>query len=123
MKLKEKLIVKNFGPIVKAEIDIKPFMVFIGESGSGKSVILKLLSLFRWTFKKTMINDLYRYIGRKVYYEFDIEDILNYANKSDIKVSTNKKGTVLNERVQYLNINNSNASNVSQSDSKVKLIL
>lgn len=61
MKLKEKLIVKNFGPIVKAEIDIKPFMVFIGESGSGKSVILKLLSLFRWTFKKTMINDLYIY--------------------------------------------------------------
>ncbi len=30
----------------------------------------------------------------------DIEDILNYANKSDIKVSTNKKGTV--EKVNYM---------------------
>ncbi|WP_302368602.1 AAA family ATPase [Brachyspira aalborgi] len=83
MKLKEKLIVKNFGPIVEAEIDIKPFMVFIGESGSGKSVILKLLSLFRWTFKKTMINDLYIYIGRKVYYEFDIEDMLKSSGLED----------------------------------------
>lgn len=83
MKLKEKLIVKNFGPIVEAEIDIKPFMVFIGESGSGKSIILKLLSLFRWTFKKTMVNYLYRYIGRKVYYEFDIEDMLKSSGLED----------------------------------------
>lgn len=49
---KERLIIKNFGPIVEADIEIKPFMVFIGESGSGKSVILKLLSLLRWIAKK-----------------------------------------------------------------------
>lgn len=55
MKTQERLIIKNFGPIVKAEIDIKPFMVFIGESGSGKSVILKLLSLFRWIYKQQQL--------------------------------------------------------------------
>ena len=55
MKIQERLIIKNFGPIVKAEIDIKPFMVFIGESGSGKSVILKLLSLFRWMYKQQQL--------------------------------------------------------------------
>ena len=55
MKIQERLIIKNFGPIVKAEIDIKPFMVFIGESGSGKSVILKLLSLFRWIYKQQQL--------------------------------------------------------------------
>lgn len=86
MKLKEKLIIKNFGPIVEAEIDIKPFMVFIGESGSGKSVILKLLSLFRWVFKKTMINDLYKHIGRKLYYEFDIENMLKSSGLEDFCV-------------------------------------
>lgn len=86
MKLKEKLIIKNFGPIVEAEIDIKPFMVFIGESGSGKSVILKLLSLFRWVFKKTMINDLYKHIGRKLYYEFDIENMLKSSGLDDFCV-------------------------------------
>lgn len=52
MKTREQLIIKNFGPIASATIDIKPFMVFIGESGSGKSVILKLLSLFRWIHKQ-----------------------------------------------------------------------
>lgn len=52
MKTREQLIIKNFGPIANATIDIKPFMVFIGESGSGKSVILKLLSLFRWIHKQ-----------------------------------------------------------------------
>lgn len=83
MEVKEKLIIKNFGPIVEAKIDIKPFMVFIGESGSGKSVILKLLSLFRWTFKKTMINDLYRYIGAKASYKFFIEDMLKSSGLED----------------------------------------
>lgn len=55
MKTREQLIIKNFGPIASATIDIKPFMVFIGESGSGKSVILKLLSLFRWIYKRQQL--------------------------------------------------------------------
>lgn len=55
MKTREQLIIKNFGPITSATIDIKPFMVFIGESGSGKSVILKLLSLFRWIYKRQQL--------------------------------------------------------------------
>lgn len=40
MKNKERLVIKNFGHIVKTDIEINPFMAFIGESGSGKSVIL-----------------------------------------------------------------------------------
>lgn len=55
MKTREQLIIKNFGPIASATINIKPFMVFIGESGSGKSVILKLLSLFRWIYKRQQL--------------------------------------------------------------------
>lgn len=37
MKNKERLVIRNFGFIVEADIEIKPFMIFIGESGSGKS--------------------------------------------------------------------------------------
>lgn len=55
MKTREQLIIKNFGPIASATVNIKPFMVFIGESGSGKSVILKLLSLFRWIYKRQQL--------------------------------------------------------------------
>ena len=48
----EYLKIENFGPILEIELDdIRPLTVFIGESGSGKSTIMKVLSLFRWMFK------------------------------------------------------------------------
>ncbi|MDR1201133.1 MAG: AAA family ATPase [Tannerellaceae bacterium] len=50
--MKESIVIRNFGPIRCVEIsDIKPFIVFIGGSGSGKSTILKVLALFRWIYK------------------------------------------------------------------------
>ena len=53
--MKEYLAIKNFGPIDDVVIDdIKPFTVFIGESGCGKSTIMKVLALFRWMYK--MVN-------------------------------------------------------------------
>lgn len=55
--MKESLIIRNFGPIKDIEIgDIRPFTVFIGESGSGKSTILKVVALFRWIFKMVSIR-------------------------------------------------------------------
>lgn len=51
--MKESLLIKNFGPILEIELDnIVPLTVFIGESGSGKSTIIKVLILFRWIYKK-----------------------------------------------------------------------
>jgi ABC-type ATPase involved in cell division len=51
----ESIIIRNFGPVKDIEIrPISPFTVFIGESGSGKSTIMKLLVLFRYLFK--MVN-------------------------------------------------------------------
>jgi predicted ATPase len=53
--MKESIIIRNFGPIKEIEIDdIRPFTVFIGESGSGKSTVMKVLVLFRWIYK--MLN-------------------------------------------------------------------
>lgn len=47
----EKLEIKNFGPIVDVNIDLKPVMVFIGNQATGKSTISKLIALFRgWEF-------------------------------------------------------------------------
>lgn len=81
---KERLIIKNFGPIVEAEIEIKPFMVFIGESGSGKSVILKLLSLFRWIYKKLALKSLSKSVGiTKEHYRFRIERMLRESGLED----------------------------------------
>ena len=43
----EKLSIRNFGPIVNADIDLKRINVFIGPQGSGKSTVAKVVSAFR----------------------------------------------------------------------------
>ena len=48
----ESITIKNLGPIKEIHIEnITPLMVFIGESGSGKSTIMKAIALFRWIYK------------------------------------------------------------------------
>ena len=42
---KDKLIVKNFGPIKEVDINLAKVTVFIGEQASGKSVLAKLAAL------------------------------------------------------------------------------
>jgi predicted ATPase len=49
-KTMEKLIVKNFGPIKEAEIDLTKYVVFIGDTSTGKSVLAKLIAIFRDSF-------------------------------------------------------------------------
>jgi AAA15 family ATPase/GTPase len=46
--LSEKLIIRNFGPIVNVELDLKKFNVIIGEQATGKSTIAKVLSVCRY---------------------------------------------------------------------------
>lgn len=53
MMQKESLIIKHFGPIKEVNLEeVKPFTFFIGESGSGKSTILKVLALMRHMYKQ-----------------------------------------------------------------------
>lgn len=50
---KESLRIKHFGPIKEVNLgEVKPFTFFIGESGSGKSTILKVLALMRHMCKQ-----------------------------------------------------------------------
>ena len=53
----QKLSIQNFGPIVRADIQIEDFMVLIGPQASGKSTISKSIYLF-----KSLKDDLVRYI-------------------------------------------------------------
>jgi AAA15 family ATPase/GTPase len=43
----EKIIIKGFGPIKDAEIEVKKLLVLIGEQASGKSTIAKLIYFFK----------------------------------------------------------------------------
>ncbi|CAA6811082.1 MAG: Unknown protein [uncultured Sulfurovum sp.] len=42
----ERLIVKNFGPLKDVDIELNKINLFIGENGSGKSVLAKLITIF-----------------------------------------------------------------------------
>jgi predicted ATPase len=56
-KMKESITIRNFGPVNEIEIeDIRPLTVFIGESGSGKSTVMKVIALFRWIYKMVSIR-------------------------------------------------------------------
>ena len=57
MDLKESLIIKNFGPIKEVELNnVAPFLFLIGESGSGKSTILKVLAMMRHIYKQLTLR-------------------------------------------------------------------
>ncbi|MDD1414703.1 ATP-binding protein [Dolichospermum sp. ST_con] len=55
----QKIIIKNFGAIKYAEIEIKKTLVLIGEQASGKSTIAKLIYFFK-TIKDDLFSQIYR---------------------------------------------------------------
>lgn len=59
--MNEYLRIRNFGPIIDIELDdIVPLTILIGESGSGKSTIMKVLSMFRWIYKRIVLRSYVR---------------------------------------------------------------
>lgn len=53
--MRESIYIKNFGPLRDISIsDIKPLTLFIGESASGKSTLMKVIVLMRYIYK--MVN-------------------------------------------------------------------
>jgi len=47
MKEKEKLVVKNLGPLKEAIIEPRPLTIIVGEQATGKSLVAQLLYFFR----------------------------------------------------------------------------
>lgn len=64
--MKESIVIRNFGPIKDVEItDIKPLTILIGESGGGKSTIMKVIALFQWLYKMMCIRSFLKYSNIK----------------------------------------------------------
>jgi predicted ATPase len=106
--MKESIIIKNFGPIKEVEIkNIRPFTVFIGESGSGKSTVMKVIVLFRWIYKMVNIRSYLKHSNiTESPFKFDFNSYLKnngfekeaYLNK-DTEI-TYKRG---NNQIFYKN--------------------
>ena len=76
--MQESIIIRNFGPIKEIEIqDIRPLTVFIGESGSGKSTIMKVIVLFRWIYKMINIRSYLKHANiTESPFKFDFKEYL-----------------------------------------------
>lgn len=53
-----RLIIKNFGPISTADVEIGKFTVVIGSQGTGKSSLAKLFSMFSWLEKNLVRHSI-----------------------------------------------------------------
>ena len=51
-----KLTVKNFGPIRKATVDVKPMTVFVGPSNTGKSYMAILIYTIAKVFERGRVQ-------------------------------------------------------------------
>ena len=85
----EKLIVKNFGPIVNAELDLKKVTVLIGEQASGKSVLAKLVTTFSEKLFHSDVSiiqtlkeyNIHQYLSKKTSIQFNSKDFsVQYKN-------------------------------------------
>ncbi len=62
--MKESIRIQNAGPLRDIDIpDIKPFTVLIGPSGSGKSMLMKVVILMRYVFKLCCIRSYLKDAG------------------------------------------------------------
>lgn len=78
----EKLIVKNFGPIKEAEIDLTKYVVFIGDTSTGKSVLAKLITIFRDTFLLLSLKEIENVNFKNELKRYNIDFKLNKAEIS-----------------------------------------
>ncbi|MFN8284867.1 MAG: AAA family ATPase [Chitinophagales bacterium] len=73
--MSEKLVIKNFGTIKHVDLDIKKVNVLIGDQGTGKSTVAKVLAIFRDSYFH-IIKENYNHIDH-----FEDYGILTYFNK------------------------------------------
>lgn len=83
--LKESLAIRNFGPIAEVELPyINQFNVFIGESGSGKSTIMKVLAMMRWIYKMSCVRSYLKRSGIQTPFRFRLDSILSENGLKDL---------------------------------------
>jgi predicted ATPase len=100
-RMMEKLIVKNFGPIKEAEIDLTKYVVFIGDTSTGKSVLAKLISIFRDSFyilslKRDLSSIDFRKELKRYNIDFDTKNsVIYYCDGDQILLELKKNEIVL----------------------------
>jgi energy-coupling factor transporter ATP-binding protein EcfA2 len=90
--MSEKLIIRNFGPITNVELDLRKVNVLIGDQGTGKSTVAKVLALINKCFSEVKTNQYPKnttlVVGRVVTDEFLMvfrDNFFSNLNKFDLQ--------------------------------------
>lgn len=71
----ERLVVRNFGPITNLDIEFRKLTLFIGDQGSGKSTLSKLLTICRdYNWWLLMLENANAEDVKKPFYDFGINE-------------------------------------------------
>ena len=126
----EKLEIRNFGPISNVVLTIFPLTIFIGDQGSGKSTISKLLTIcrdIRWRhdildgnkvsvlrpFKEFSIDEFFSedtYFSYKEDTDSDTSDFIIYENGAfDYKMGGVNDRIEAKKRLEYLIVETANS--------------
>lgn len=82
--MKERLKINNFGPIKEACIEVNKYTIFIGESSSGKSIIMKILAFCKWLQKRALINYYSKdFVEVNDSYDFEIQYLSNMGRLNE----------------------------------------
>jgi len=105
--MSEIISIINFGPIRKIEMPIRKINVLIGDQGTGKSTVAKVIALFKdWSFLCVLDKNTFNHFNLLDYFNSDSE--IRYANAlyevyyKDGKFSINFKNAEI-ERI-YLSL-------------------
>lgn len=114
--MKEKLIIKNFGPIKNVEIEFSSVNIFIGDQGTGKSTVSKLYSLiynyaYYDIFNDVEIENSHDSNTLKFFRNLELFGVINYLDKdTEIKLDSSRfqfeftKGVVKTKHPELYNI-------------------
>ncbi|MBO5625865.1 MAG: AAA family ATPase [Prevotella sp.] len=88
---KERLVVRNFGPITNLDIEFRQLTLFIGDQGSGKSTVSKLLTIcrdLRWwlqILENAESDDVMR-----PFYDFSIDEYFHKDSYFEYRINGHK---------------------------------
>ncbi|MDI9320536.1 MAG: AAA family ATPase [Phycisphaerales bacterium] len=116
--MKEKLVIKNFGPIKSVELELGRFNVLIGNQGTGKSTVAKLLiaihsTIFRELFDLKLNSDL----NIKTQYFLEYLRIVGIGTYLNDETIIDYNSTLYSLSYQHLNINIDEKRNFSFEES------